>query len=346
MGEGRGGAGVSGAVSSRSVDLSVIVINWNTADYLAGCLDSLQQCHLDGLKAEVWVIDNASSDGSADLVRTRYPWARLQANARNLGFAAANNAVMRQARGRVFFLLNADMVVPAGTTAELFGRMAAASDVGVVSCRQVDSQGNSLESYMFDYMDGRIPGAVEPRSQPREDGDGLEVAWVWGSGMMVRREVFERLGGFDESFFMYYEDLEWCWRIRRAGWKIVCYPDLHVTHFVRRSTSRVPAQTTAIRLVAGELALFQRHMSPRRFRRFIIGRFLYSLRGVVFYRLMLALAPCEKYRTKHLRYTVNAKAMIARSPALRRLRLRWWRVVDRLKRRGAAPARGASARRD
>ena len=328
MDEGTGGGGGGRAPRSQSIDLSIIIINWNTADYLAGCLDSLANCGLDGLSAEVWVIDNASTDGSADLVRSRYSWVRLEANASNLGFAAANNAVMRKAEGRVFFLLNADMVVPPSTTAALFSRIAAAPDVGAAACRQVDAQGNTLESCVFDYMDGRIPGSVGP-PQPSDDRKWIEAAWVWGSGMMVRREVFERIGGFDESFFMYYEDLEWCWRMRRAGWRVRYCDDVYVQHFVRRSTSRVPARTTATRLVAGELLLMQRFMSPRRFRKFLVGRFLYSLRGIAFYRVMLALAPCEKYHTKYLRYLTNVSAIAMRSSIAQELGHRWSRVLGR-----------------
>ncbi len=328
MDEGRSGAGMGKAPRSQPIDLSIIIINWNTADYLAGCLNSLANCGLDGLSAEVWVIDNASTDGSADLVRSRYPWVRLEVNESNLGFSAANNAVMRKAEGRVFFLLNADMMIPPGTTASLFSRIDAAPDVGAAACRQVDAQGSTLESCMFDYMDGRIPGSVDlPHTS--DDRQWIDAAWVWGSGVMVRREVFERIGGFDERFFMYYEDLEWCWRIRRAGWRVRYCDDIHLQHFVRRSTSRAPARTTATRLVTGELALMQHFMSPRRFRYFLIGRFVYSLRGIAFYRLMLALAPCEKYHTKYLRYLTNVRVIAMRSPMAQGIRRRWRRLLGR-----------------
>jgi hypothetical protein len=340
MDQGKGGAG-GAPEHSQPVDLSIIVINWNTADYLAGCLDSLARSDLDGLTAEVWVTDNASTDGSADLVRSRYPWTRLEANPSNLGFAAANNAVMRKARGRVFFLLNADMVVPPDTTAKLFSRIASAPGIGAAACRQVDALGSTLESYMFDFMDGRIPGGVQPPSREPEAGQGVEVAWVWGSGVMVRREVFERIGGFDESFFMYCEDLEWCWRMRRAGWRIVCHPDLHVVHFVRRSTSRAPAAATARRLVEGEFTLYQRHLPPRRFRSFVIGRFFYSLRGIAFYRVMLALAPCERYQTKYLRYLASVKVIAARSPAWSQLMRRCRRLAGQLRGSPAGPGGAA-----
>jgi len=336
MDQGKGGAG-GAPEHSQPVDLSIIVINWNTADYLAGCLDSLARSDLDGLKAEVWVTDNASTDGSADLVRSRYPWTRLEANPSNLGFAAANNAVMRKARGRVFFLLNADMVVPPDTTAKLFSRIASAPGIAAAACRQVDASGSTLESCMFDFMDGRIPGGVQPPSREPEAGQGVEVAWVWGSGVMVRREVFEQIGGLDEAFFMYYEDLEWCWRMRRAGWRVVYYDDIHVLHYVRRSTARVPVKTTALRLVAGELSLMQRFLPPRRFRQFLIRRFLYSLRGVGFYRLMLALAPCEKYQTKYLRYRTNVRLIAAQSLAWSQaVRIFRW-LAGRLRRRSPSP---------
>jgi hypothetical protein len=312
--------------SADAPDVSVIIINWNTRDYLAALLDSLQQGGLDGVKAEVWVVDNASSDGSADLVRACYPWVRLQANDRNLGFAAANNAVMRAARGRFFLLLNADMLMPPGTVSGLAARLASRPEVGVASCRQLDVHGRELESYLFDFMGGKMPLAGGPLSRPTEPGE-VEVAWVWGSGMMVRRETFEQVGGFDEHFFLYYEDIEWCWRVRRAGWRIICCPDLHLTHFVRRSTAHVPPKLTARRLVEGELALMERHTPRRRFRKLLLGRFLYSLRGVVFYRLMLALAPCERFQSKYYRYLASVYVIAGRARWPRRVCARWARLM-------------------
>jgi len=303
----------AGSPAGKALELSVIVINWNTAAYLARCLDSLSESELDELPAEVWVIDNASGDGSQQMVGSRYRWARLQANATNLGFAAANNAVMRQARGRFFLLLNADMEVVPGVISAMVSRMSRRPDVGIAACRQVDGEGRELESYQLDYAGGLLP---ELAPLPRRRGpasDEVEAAWVWGSAMLVRREVFEQVGGFDESFFMYYEDVEWCWRVRRAGWRITYYPDLQVRHFVRRSSAQVPPQVTTERLVRGELVLRERYMSPRRYRRFLIARFLYSVRGVVFYRLMLAIAPCERFRTKYFRYLANARQILAGS---------------------------------
>ncbi len=170
---------------------------------------------------------------------------------------------------------------------------------------------------MFDYAGGLLP---DPAPLPPRQGDGgreVEVAWVWGSGMAVRREVFRRVGGFDETFFMYYEDLDWCWRVRKAGWKVVCYPDLWVRHFVRRSTAKVPPAVTTDRLAQGELVLRRRHMSPHRYRNFLIARFFYSLRGIMFYRLMLALAPCERFHTKYFRYLANVRQILLMSGAAR-----------------------------
>jgi len=343
MGQVRGfGSGGRGRLGQAAVDVSVIVINWNTRDYLVRCLDSLENGGLAGVNAEVWVIDNASTDGSAEVVRARYPWVRLCANRVNLGFAAANNAIMRVAAGRLLFLLNADMLVPRGLIAALASRLQARPEVGVAACRQIDGNGRQLESYVFHYLEGRIPDAAALPPRPSGDAAEVEAAWVWGSAMMVKRDVFAQLGGFDERFFLYYEDLDWCWRIRRAGWKIICYLDLHVVHFVRRSTARVPAKITAARLVMGELALMERHTPRRQFRRFLLRRFLYSLRGVVFYRVMLALAPCERFRTKCYRYSLYATGIALQHRMVRELIRRSALVLNRLRARGRVrdPASG------
>lgn len=314
------GTGDERLAAGKPTELSVIVISWNTAGYLARCLDSLVKSELQDLPAEVWVVDNASGDGSQQMVQSRYPWVRLQANTTNLGFAAANNAVMRQAEGSFFLLLNADMEVPPGTISGMLSRMRERHDVGIAACRQVDCLGKDLESYMFNYAEGLLPDPAPLALERDGDGREVQVAWVWGSGMAVRREVFEQLGGFDEAFFMYYEDLEWCWRIRKAGWKVVCYPDLWVRHFVRRSTAKVPPEVTTDRLAQGELVLRKRHMSPLRYRRFLTARFLYALRGVIFYRLMLAIAPCERFRTKYFRYLANVRQIYKLSCVARAVR--------------------------
>jgi len=301
------------------VEVSVIVINWNTKDYLAGCLDSLRDGGLDGLTAEVWVIDNASQDGSAQMVRARYPWVRLIANETNLGFSAANNAAMRGAAGRFFFLLNADMLVPAGLVRGMVARVRAAPDVGVAACRQIDGEGRDVESYKFNYRSGRIPEVAPLAPRPTRQGDPVEVSWVWGSGMLVRREVVDQTGGFDESFFMYYEDLDWCRRIRSKGWKVVYYPDLTVTHFVRASTMLAPPALTAARLVAGELSLLAKYTPRTRFCATMAWRFVYALRGILFYGLMSALAPSKRYITKYWRYRTTAAWIAARTRVLRKL---------------------------
>jgi len=308
--------------AERPVELSVIVINWNTARYLARCLDSLAESELTEIPAEVWVIDNASRDGSQEMVRGRYGWVRLEANTTNLGFAAANNAVMRRAQGRLFLLLNADMEVPPGVISAMVSRMGRRPDVGVAACRQVDAEGRGLESHQLHYAGGLLPELGPLATSCDCASGGIEAAWVWGSGMLVRREMFEQVGGFDESFFMYYEDLEWCWRIRKAGWKIIWYPDLEVRHFVRRSTAKVPLKVTTDRLVRGELILRERNMSALRYRRFLIARFLYSLRGVVFYRLMLAVAPRERFRTKYFRYLANTRWILGGTRVARAIRRR------------------------
>ncbi len=231
-------------------DVSVVIVSWNVANLLVGCLDSLVRC-ADGLALEVWVVDNASSDNSVELVRSRYPWVHLIANEDNRGFARANNQAIRQARGRFVLILNPDTVVQAGALGGLYRFLAEHGEVGMVGPRLVDGNGEIWEmcarrlftmSTAFWFEGLCVHGvprlgrwALRRLWTPYDFEVTQEVECLSGAAMLVRRELLQDLQGFGEMFQHCGEDLDLCFRTRAAGWKIYYDANATIVHLIGRS---------------------------------------------------------------------------------------------------------------
>ena len=245
------------------MDLAVITVSYNTRDLLADCLASvLASLAQSGLAGEVWVVDNASADGSAAMVSQRFPQVRLIAHDQNLGFAGGNNLALQrmgfrpsgqQVQGmnyRHVLFLNPDTRVGGdalGTMARFLGETPAA---GAVGARLVHGDGSfqhsafafpGLAQIFLDLfplhhrlldsrLNGRYPRALYEAGQP------FRVDHPLGAAMMVRTETLARVGGFDERYFMYCEEIDLCRRIKSAGWEIYCLPQAEIVHLVGQST--------------------------------------------------------------------------------------------------------------
>lgn len=247
----------AGAASRESVvevgprpELSVVIVNWNTRDILRDCLASVAR-HLTQVPLEVLVVDNASSDGSAEMVAREFPQVRLLRNSENVGFARANNQAMRAARGAYFLLLNSDTVLTDGSVAGLVREVQTQPEVGLAHCRLVFEDGRLQHTtYRFPTIGLALLEdfglyKLLPRRRRGEillggywdQGQERDVDWVAGAFMLLPRAVFERTGGFSEAYFMYGEDMEWCYRIRDAGWRIRYYPRASLTHLDHSSAA-------------------------------------------------------------------------------------------------------------
>jgi N-acetylglucosaminyl-diphospho-decaprenol L-rhamnosyltransferase len=232
------------------MDLSILILNYNTREHLRSCLASLLDegsTSLSGgsVQAEVIVVDNASSDGSAEMVSTTFPWVSLVRSPRNGGFANGNNQGLVRSRGDAIMLLNPDTLMPPGGIKGLLDALAAHPEAGIVGPRLLRPDGSMhlacrrsfpTPSIAFYRLSGL--SQLFPRS-PRfgrynltfvDPSVALEVDSVCGACMLLRRAVFERLGPLDERFFMYGEDLDWCLRTRQAGWTVRYEPDIVVQH--------------------------------------------------------------------------------------------------------------------
>jgi hypothetical protein len=227
--------------------LSIAIAHWNVRDLLDGCLESIYATAHD-LSFEVIVVDDASSDGSAAMVRTKYPQVRLIENSMNLGFAVATNHAIRASNGRYILLLNSDMVVHPGALQNLVRVMDEKPGVGVLGCRLIFPDGTTQPScYHFATVGNMLVHALFlHRLLPKPWG--LErlicldydtehpVDWLMASCMLLRREVIEQIGLLDENIFVGGGDQDYCFRAWRAGWCVWYTPEASVTHYHGKST--------------------------------------------------------------------------------------------------------------
>ena len=266
-----------------ALDIAIIVVTWNVRDVV---LDALHTLYTDleqsQLTAQVVVVDNASSDGTVSVIKGYYPQVELITSDTNVGFGCANNIGMR-ALGfdgdipvddlpQAVYLLNPDTLTQPGATQALYNTLMADDSNGLVGARLTYGDGSfqhagfafpGLRQLWVEFFPapGRfIEGSFNGR-YPRERYESdtpFEVDFMLGATMMLRREVIQQTGMFDEQFFMYGEEVDWQWRIRKAGWRILCVPQAHVVHLVGKSTGQVKAKSVQY-LWESRLRLFEKH---------------------------------------------------------------------------------------
>lgn len=257
-------------LASSTPDVSVVIVSYNTRALLEACLTALLASS--GVALEVFVVDNASPDGSADAVAQAFRGVTVIRNRENRGFAAANNVAIRRARGRHVLLLNPDTVVNAATAATLAARLDAGADasIGVTGPRVLNADG-SLQScgYWYPTLLGEIRQsrsanalarliAGRTRPLPNPDQGACDVDWVDGCCLMIRRDVIDRVGLLDEQYFLYAEELDWCRSARKAGWRIVTSPDASMIHLGGQSSTQVKATALAL-LIETRLRYYRKH---------------------------------------------------------------------------------------
>jgi GT2 family glycosyltransferase len=250
--------------------LSVVVVSWNVRQLLLACLASLE-AELAAVApgaAEVFVVDNASTDGSAAAVRERFPAVRLLENAANAGFAGANNQALRLCRGRFVLLLNPDTEIRPGALATLLAFLEAHPQAGAAGARLLNPDGTlqlsgyraptlKTELFRLFHLDAIWPQGDYPMAQWPLD-EARQVDCLLGACILLRREVLEQVGLMDEKYFMYSEETDLCYRIQRAGWQIWWVPQALVVHFGGQSTAQA-AGPMFLQLYWGKLRFFRKH---------------------------------------------------------------------------------------
>jgi len=233
---------------SEEPRVDVVVVSYETRETLLECLAAL----VAEPTASVVVIDNASRDGTAAAVRERFPSVRLVANAENVGFARACNQGARESRARYLLFLNPDATLAPGSLGALAAILEARPRVGVVGPRTRSANGDIQVStgpdlsLVSEIRQRRLVRGVARRDAAiLVEAEGLhaverEVDWVSGACLMIRREAFDAVSGFDERFFLYEEDADLCRRVRQAGWQVLFSPGAEARHALGRSMARVP----------------------------------------------------------------------------------------------------------
>ncbi len=230
-------------------DLSIIIVSYNTRELLQACLTSVlqdsQTC--ERLDVQTLVVDNASADGSAEMVAQAFPGIRLIRNTENAGFARANNQGLAASSGRYVVLLNSDTEPQPGALAQMIRFMDAHPQAGAASPRLVRPDGTP-QPYAFgcDPTPGYLLRRAVNQSlfhRPLHDwavAESISVEWVSGACLVARRAAVDQVGGLDEAIFMYFEDNDWCRRMRLAGWQVWYVPAAAITHIGGASVNRNP----------------------------------------------------------------------------------------------------------
>jgi GT2 family glycosyltransferase len=293
------------------MNVSIIVVNWNTKSLLRDCLTSVYK-QSRGIDFEIIVVDNASTDGSREMIRNDFPKVVLIENTKNRGFAAANNQGMAIAKGRYVLLLNSDTIVLDNCIANIISFADTHPRAGVIGCRVLNSD-CTLQSTCFMFpsvlnllLSSSYLYKIFPKSRffGRElmtwwnANDVREVDIVKGCFMLVRREAIEKVGGLDESFFMYAEETDWCYRFRKCGWKVMFAPVGEIIHYGGQSTTQIPV-AMIVQLRLSILKFIKKHYGwPSH----VIARFLVALFFAVRLPVWLVMA--------FLRPTARAEAAI------------------------------------
>ncbi len=267
------------------LDLSVIVVSWNVRDLLSHCLTSLASLRTSrsGLSSEIIVVDNASTDDSTAMVRAEFPAVHLIVNSENAGFTRANNQGLAVCRGRYVFFLNPDAEVVGDALATMVAFMDSHSEAGALGPQLRYGDGTlqssrrrfpTLATAIFEStpLAWHLPPAANPWARryhmddvplPDPGRDKAEpVDWVVGAALLARRAAVDQVGGFDEGYFMYSEELDWCRRASDAGWQILYYPAAQVIHHEGRSSEQAAAGARHIRFQTSRIRYFRKFHGP------------------------------------------------------------------------------------
>lgn len=255
-------------------DVTVIIVSWNTREILRRCLHSIYD-QTKSVQFDVIVVDNGSTDGSAEMVRSEFPRVILVCNAENRGFAAANNEGIRRARSRYILLINSDTIVLSAAIDKTVAFADANPRAALVGCRILNADGTWQPScYLFPSVLNLFLLAFGlSKLCPRNRFFGRE-RMVWWQGrsqrrvdmikgcfMLARQQAIEQVGLMDEEFFLYAEDADWCYRFAEAGWQIIFTPEAEIVH-ISEASSSLNADQRMLRLHRGILRFLRKHRGP------------------------------------------------------------------------------------
>lgn len=255
------------------IDLSIAIVSYNTKEVLIDCLRSIH-AHTIATTFEAIVVDNDSRDGTVAALKEAYPAMRIVANPDNRGFAKAVNQAVAVSRGRHVLLLNSDTIVKDQALATMVGYLDSHPDVGAVSCKQRTGEGNlsrtcfpfpSIRDHLFySALFQRIAPTMQATAAATHEIDctlSQDVDWANGACLMVRTELLRQLGGLDEGFFMYFEDIDLCMRIHRQGYRVYHLAESEIVHLVGRSSGHAVDRLN-LEWELSRIRYIEKHFSP------------------------------------------------------------------------------------
>lgn len=278
------------------IDLSIIIVNYNVKEFLLNLLSSIRKA-AKNISSEIIVVDNASDDGSVEILREKFPDVKLIANQSNVGFGAANNQALSIAEGKYFLLINPDTIVREDTFAKMIEFFESTHQVGIAGCKVLNPDG-TLQLACRRSFPGpwtsftKVMGLSKLFAKSRlfarynltylDENKTYEVDAVSGAFMMIRKEVYEKIGGFDSQFFMYGEDLDLCYRTQKSGYKVFYVHSTEIIHYKGESTKRSSIDETKVFYEAMHLFV-RKHLSSS----FLVEMILQS---AIIFRKLIAFA--------------------------------------------------------
>ena len=278
------------------MDISIIIVNWNTKELLLDCLTSVYATTA-GLSIETIVVDNGSHDGSGQAVQDRFPQAHLIQNTENRGFAKANNQALARTTGRYALLLNSDALLTEGALNQLVSFMDTTPEAGIAAGQYLNEDGSKQNSFdnfptlATELLNKTLLRVLFPNTYPskkKEYREPMEVDSVIGACMVVRAEAIKEIGPLDEDYFFFLEETDWCFRMHRAGWKIYHLPHINVYHLQGKSKEKNPSKAW-IEYYRSVYLFFKKQRNPRSYYFLRIARAGKLLINLVFVSLGLLL---------------------------------------------------------
>lgn len=212
------------------MNVSLVILNYNKKRLLEGCLKSI--CGMKSDNIEIIVVDNGSFDGSAEFVQEKFPWVRTIVNSSNCGYALGNDIGAEAARGKYLIFMNNDTIVCDSNWVDFLTKhLENDESIGIIGPLIIDANSKRVDSFggAITYPLGAAP-AIKHGCPESKLSSSMDVAYVAGAALMIRKDLFERLGGFDPSYFAFHEEVDLCWRARATGFRVLCEPRSRILH--------------------------------------------------------------------------------------------------------------------
>ncbi|MGQ9631096.1 MAG: glycosyltransferase family 2 protein [bacterium] len=259
------------------VDISISIVTHNSISYLPGCLNSIFSSEIKDIVMEVFVADNKSDDGSVEFVRSEYPQVKLIVNKRRYGYSHNNNIALKEARGKYILVMNPDVKLEKFTLSKMLNFMEENPSCGLSTCKTIGFDGElqyncrtfptlkTISARRLPINSAHFKKIVDEHLMKNYDYNSvLKPDWVSGSFMFVRSEAIKDVGLMDEKFFLYFEDVDWCYRMWEKGWEVMYNPDAIIYHRVHRQSQNPFSKMALIHLKSMIYYFYKRSKGKRK----------------------------------------------------------------------------------